>query len=120
VAVLDPAALENLLEVMGGEFDFLVELIDSFLEEAPQLLAELGQFVKEGDAAGVRRVGHSLKSNGTDFGAATFSDLCKELEMMGKSGTLDGAADLSVRVVAEYERVKAALEAVRRAGEIGG
>ncbi len=40
--------------------------------------------------------------------------------MMGKSGALDGAADLSGQVMAEYEKVKAALEAVRRAGEIGG
>jgi signal transduction histidine kinase/DNA-binding response OmpR family regulator/HPt (histidine-containing phosphotransfer) domain-containing protein/PAS domain-containing protein len=118
-AVLNAAALENLLAVVGGEFDFLVELIDSFLEEAPKLLAELRQFVKEEDAAGVGRVGHSLKSNGTDFGAATFSSLCKELEMMGKSGALDGADDLSGQVAAEYEKVKAALEAVRRAGEIG-
>jgi CheY-like chemotaxis protein len=118
-AVLDPAALENLLAVVGGEFDFLVELIDSFLEEAPQLLAELGQFVKEGDAAGVRRVGHSLKSNGSDFGAPTFASLCKELEMMGKSGTLDGAADLSAQVVTEYEKVEAALNAVRREGRLG-
>jgi HPt (histidine-containing phosphotransfer) domain-containing protein len=94
-------------------------LIDSFLEEAPQLLAELGQFVKEGDAAGVRRVGHSLKSNGTDFGAPTFASLCKELEMMGKSGTLDGAADLSAQVVTEYEKVEAALNAVRREGRLG-
>ena len=40
-AVLDPKALENLLSMLGGEFAYLVELIDSFLEDAPQLLAEL-------------------------------------------------------------------------------
>jgi HPt (histidine-containing phosphotransfer) domain-containing protein len=83
-AVLDLAALENLLSVLGGEFEYLAELIDSFLEDGPQLLAELNQYVQAGDAAGVRRVAHSLKSNGADFGATTFSSLCKELEMMGK------------------------------------
>jgi signal transduction histidine kinase/DNA-binding response OmpR family regulator/HPt (histidine-containing phosphotransfer) domain-containing protein/PAS domain-containing protein len=119
-AVLDPAALENLLAVVGGEFDYLVELIDSFLEEAPQLLAELNQAVEGGDAAGVRRVAHSLKSNGADFGATAFSNLCKELEMMGKSGEVDSAADLSGQVVAEYERVELALVAVRREGRISG
>jgi CheY-like chemotaxis protein len=117
-AVLDPAALENLLAVVGGEFDFLVELIDSFLEEAPQLLGELKQFVEDGDAAGVRRVAHSLKSNGADFGATTFAELCKELEMVGKSGELEGAADLLAQIMAEYKKVEAALAAVRREGEI--
>jgi signal transduction histidine kinase/DNA-binding response OmpR family regulator/HPt (histidine-containing phosphotransfer) domain-containing protein/PAS domain-containing protein len=118
-AVLDPAALNTLLSVLGGEFVYLAELIDSFLEDAPQLLAELNQFVEAGDAAGVRRVAHSLKSNGADFGATTFSDLCKELEMLGKSGALEGAAGLAARIGAEYDRVEAALTALRREGEIG-
>jgi signal transduction histidine kinase/DNA-binding response OmpR family regulator/HPt (histidine-containing phosphotransfer) domain-containing protein len=115
-AVLDPTALENLLSVVGGEFSYLAELIDSFLEDAPQLLTELNQFIEDEDAAGVRRVAHSLKSNGADFGATNFSKLCKELEMMGKSGRLDGAADLSAQVMAEYEKVEVALTTVRHQG----
>jgi CheY-like chemotaxis protein len=117
-AVLDPVALENLLAVVGGEFGYLVELIDSFLEEAPQLLGELKQFVEDGDAVGVHRVAHSLKSNGADFGATTFAELCKELEMVGKSGELGAAADLLAQIMAEYKKVEAALAAVRREGEI--
>jgi CheY-like chemotaxis protein len=116
--VLDAAALENLLSVLGGEFEYLAELIDSFLEDAPQLLAELNQFVEERDAAGVRRVAHSLKSNGADFGATTFSNLCKELELQAKSGEIDGAADMAAQIVAEYAKVETALKAVRQAGTI--
>jgi signal transduction histidine kinase/CheY-like chemotaxis protein/HPt (histidine-containing phosphotransfer) domain-containing protein/PAS domain-containing protein len=118
-AVLDPKALENLLSMLGGEFVYLVELIDSFLEDAPQLLDELNQYLESGDAAGVRRIAHSLKSNGADFGATTFSNLCKELEMMAKSGTIDGSAALAAEIVAEYGRVEAALVTVRRQGRIG-
>jgi len=118
-AVLDPTALENLLAVVGGEFEYLVELIDSFLEEAPKLLAELDGYVADGDPAGVRRVAHSLKSNGADFGARVFSELCKKLEMMGKDGDLEGAADLVARIAAEYKDVEASLGAVRREGRIG-
>jgi CheY-like chemotaxis protein len=117
-AVLDRAALQNLLAVVGGEFDYLVELIDSFLEEAPQLLAELDQHVAGGDAAGVRRVAHSLKSNGADFGARAFSELCKELEMVGKSGDLGSAAGLAAQIGAEYARVALALETLRREGVV--
>ncbi|NIV28944.1 MAG: hypothetical protein GWN58_05360 [Anaerolineae bacterium] len=117
-AALDPKALENLLSMLGGEFAYLVELIDSFLEDAPQLLDELGRSVDGGDAAGVRRVAHSLKSNGADFGATTFSNLCKELEMVGKSGVLNGVAGLAAQVETEYGRVEVALEAVRRDGRI--
>jgi CheY-like chemotaxis protein len=118
MAVLNPVALENLMSALGGEFDFLVELIDSFIEDAPQLLTELDQFVKAGDSAGVNRVAHSLKSNGADFGATTFALLCKDLEMVGRSGRLNGAAKLAAKIVDEYGRVESALVAIRREGTI--
>jgi HPt (histidine-containing phosphotransfer) domain-containing protein len=118
LAVLDPKALNNLLSMLGGEFAYLQELIDSFLEDAPQLLAELSQFIEEGNAAGVHRVAHSLKSNGADFGAATFSNLSKDLEMMAKSGEIDRVAELSAQILAEYGKVEGALKAVRRAGRV--
>ncbi len=86
VEVLDLSILENLLTMLGGEFSNLVQIIDSFLEDAPNLLAELDQSISRGDAGGVRRVAHGLKSNGADFGASRFSALCKELEAIGKSG----------------------------------
>lgn len=111
--VLDPAALENLREMTNGDAEFLVELIDIFLAEAPQLLANIRRAVEDKDAAGLRLAAHSLKSNSTNFGAMTLSGLCRELEGMGKAGTLEGAAELVVQVEAEYEQVKAALEAVR-------
>jgi HPt (histidine-containing phosphotransfer) domain-containing protein len=117
-AVLDPAALGNLLSMLGGEFEYLVELIDSFLEDGPQLMAELEQAIAGGNAADVRRVAHSLKSNGADFGATTFSTLCKELEMMGKSGALDGAAGLAAQAEDEFGKVEVALASVRREGRL--
>ncbi len=117
-ALLDLAAMENLLSMLGGEFEYLVELIDSFLEDAPQLLAELDEFVERGDSEGVGRIAHSLKSNGADFGATTFSNLCKDLEITSKSGTLNGVSGLAAQIVAEYGKVEAALATVRREGSI--
>ncbi len=117
-AVLDLKALNNLLAVLGGEFSYLVELIDSFLEDAPQLLSELNLAIERGDAGGAQRGAHSLKSNGADFGATTFSNLCKELEVMSRSGTLDGAADLFAQIQAEYGKVETALKVVRSQGVI--
>jgi CheY-like chemotaxis protein len=112
-AVLEPKALEALLATLGGEFANLRIIIDSFLEEAPGLLDELDRFVEAGDAAGVRRVAHSLKSNGADFGASVFAERCKELEMLGKSGALDGAADLAAQIRERYRELASALAALR-------
>ncbi|HBY96348.1 MAG TPA: hybrid sensor histidine kinase/response regulator [Chloroflexi bacterium] len=106
-AILDPAALDTLREMVGGEG--ASELIDTFLEDAPRLVAELRQALERGDAAGLRLAAHSLKSNGADLGALTFSDLCRQLEALGKAGTLDEAAALVGQAEGEFEKVKVAL-----------
>jgi HPt (histidine-containing phosphotransfer) domain-containing protein len=113
-AHLDPAALESLREIGGDEF--LGELIDSFLAEAPSLLAELQTAFETGRAEEARRAAHTLKSNGATFGAAAFSELCRELEEMAKAGRVDGAAELVGRVGVEYPRVEAALAVARESG----
>jgi HPt (histidine-containing phosphotransfer) domain-containing protein len=110
--VLDPVALESLRATVGGDSEFLIELIDTFLEDAPMLLADLGQAAEQGDADELRLAAHSLKSNSADFGARALAALCKELEMMGKTGALDGAVERVAQVEAEYERVKIALQAM--------
>jgi HPt (histidine-containing phosphotransfer) domain-containing protein len=120
VAILDPAALDNLLSMLGGEFSDLEELIDTFLEDAPLLLQDLNQYVENQDAEGVRRIAHSLKSNGADFGAITLSNLCKELELQAKSGVLDDAAILAAQIGDEYVKVESALKAIQRERLISG
>jgi signal transduction histidine kinase/CheY-like chemotaxis protein/PAS domain-containing protein len=112
-SVLDPEVLNDLLATLGGDPANLKIIIDTFLADTPGLLDELDRFVEADDAEGVRRVAHSLKSNGADFGAAEFAERCKELEMLGKSGVLDGADGLAARIRTEYRRVATALAAVR-------
>jgi HPt (histidine-containing phosphotransfer) domain-containing protein len=116
--VLDSTALDRLRKTVGGDAAVLAELIDSFLEDAPKLLTTLRQASQKGDVAGVRLAAHSLKSNAADFGAMHFSNLCKELEQLGKAGNLEGATALVEQVELEYEKVRMALEALRGAGRI--
>jgi len=111
--ILDPAALENLLGLVEGSTDFLAQLIDTFLEDAPRMLKEMRRATQVGGAAILRREAHSLKSNSADCGATTLSTLCRELEMMGEPATLEGAIEKIGQAEAEYERVKKALEAMR-------
>jgi HPt (histidine-containing phosphotransfer) domain-containing protein len=115
---LDRRALNNLLEVVGGEFSYLVEVIDSFLEDAPKLLAELQAAVANGDTGETRRIAHSLKSNGADFGAQELSKLCAQLEERARSGSLDGAPELAARIAAEYKYVAAQLKEIKSNGSI--
>jgi len=111
--VIDPTVLDGLLASTGGDMAFLAELMDTYFNDAPQLLAAMRGALADGNAEEFRRAAHSLKSNSASLGAMTLSALAKELEMMGRAGVLDGAADKLARVEAEYEQVKVALEKKR-------
>jgi CheY-like chemotaxis protein/HPt (histidine-containing phosphotransfer) domain-containing protein len=115
--VLDAGVLENLLEMIGGDRDNFSLLIHSFLEEAPRLLTEMSNAIRTNDLEAVRRTAHSLKSNGTDFGAKRFSDLCKEIETKARTGSLENGPVLLEQISKEYEAVSAALAKIESNGK---
>ncbi len=108
---LDAAAHERLRE-LGGD-DFLAEVIDTFLADAPALLATLRRSLGEEDADELRRAAHTLKSNGATLGAEGFTQLCRELEERARSRELDRAGELVDRIEREYGALEEALAALR-------
>ena len=64
---IDLATFEELKASAGD--DFVTELVGTFVEEAPGMLAELRSAHAAGAAERFRRAAHSLKSNGNTFGA---------------------------------------------------
>ena len=63
-----------------------------------------------GDAEALKREAHNLKSSSANLGALRLSGFCKDLEIIGRSGDLQGAQELMERAEAEFERVRTALE----------
>jgi len=112
--MIDRSVLNRLLESLGGDTDFLGELLGTYFDDSPRQIAAMQAAVSAGDAEGLRRAAHSLKSNSANFGALALSAECKELEMTGKAGVLEGAADKIVVVAADYEQVRAALAAIQK------
>jgi len=113
-SAVDRHVLDALLESMGGDQEFLGELLATYFEDAPQLIAAMQAALAAGEAEELRRAAHSLKSTSATFGAMDLSAKCKDLEMMAKSGALEGAEAQIAVVATEYERAKAELETVQR------
>ena len=108
---IDRATFASLEETAGA--DFVHELVDTFLDEAPRMLDELRGALAKDDAERFRRTAHSLKSNANTFGASTLGRLARELELGGvalarDSTKLDELAD-------EFRRVGQALKELCRA-----
>src|SRR5262245_63778807 len=108
---LDAAALDALRELGGDEF--LTEVIDTFLADAPELLAALRTSADAHDADELRRAAHTLKSNGATLGAEEFAELCRTLEQRAKNGELEGASELVNRIEQEYRPLAEALSTLR-------
>ena len=84
---IDKTTFEELKQMSG--VDFINELIDAFLDDAPLMIQNMQTAVAAGDVESFRRNAHSLKSNAYTFGAAELGALAKELELMGKENNLD-------------------------------
>ena len=110
-SVIDRAVYAELRATTGAEF--VAELVDTFIEEGPGILAELRAARDEGDAERFRRAAHSLKSNGRAFGAVKLAALAREFELKGLDAdpTRDSAALAALE--AEYARAAAELKALR-------
>jgi len=112
-APLDTAVIEGLKATMGGAF--IVELIDTFGEDARALIAALRETLARADLDGFRRAAHSLKSTSETLGATGLAAMARELENMARAGSIAATGDRIERLAAEYDIVTHALAEVRRA-----
>ena len=110
---IDPATFEALKETTGAEF--ALELVDTFLQEAPVMLDDLRRALAAKDSDKFRRTAHSLKSNSNTFGALALAAMARDLEITGLAAVLARGGRPLDGLAEEYSRVAAALKALRHA-----
>jgi HPt (histidine-containing phosphotransfer) domain-containing protein len=108
-ATIDTATFAELQATAGAEF--VRELIDTFLEEAPPMLDALHASLDAGQADAFRRAAHSLKSNANTFGALTLAAMARDLELNGldaarASGALAPLAEHWAAVAADLKTLR--------------
>jgi len=109
--VIDKTTFEELKQMSGG--DFINELIDTFIEDSPNLIEEIKSALNGKNADSFRRAAHSMKSNAATFGAGHLSALAKELEMLGKENKLHETGDRLRALEEAYDSVRRELEELK-------
>ena len=109
--VIDHPVYAELQDTAGA--GFVAELVDTFLEEAPGMLAELRNARADAHAERFRRAAHSLKSNGNTFGALKLAALARDLELKGLDADPGRDAVALAGLETEYARAATALKALR-------
>jgi HPt (histidine-containing phosphotransfer) domain-containing protein len=109
--VLDPAAVATLLDLAGGDLDFVDEIADTYREDTPVQLATITAAVEAGDASALVAPAHTLKSSSASVGAMRVAALAQELEALARSGDVpDGTSRLDA-LRQEYALAEEALQA---------
>jgi HPt (histidine-containing phosphotransfer) domain-containing protein len=106
--VIDQTTFAELKQMSGLEF--LNELIDTFLDDAPRMMQDLKSALEAKDADSFRRAAHSMKSNASTFGAGRLAELAQELESLGRENKLTDTGD---RLAALEEALRSACEALQ-------
>lgn len=116
---VDLQGLHAFVETIGGdESTFLVELIDSYLENSVQLLQALHHSLDTANVTVLHRTAHTFKSSSASVGAICLAELCQQLESASRHHVPEQAVDLIARIVQEYGRVEAVLQQERQRCEV--
>lgn len=111
MTVIDKTTFDELKQMSGDEF--INELIDTFLEDAPKMIDEIKSAHASGNTEAFRRGAHSLKSNALTFGASQLAALAKELEMIGKENRLTETGDRLQSLEEAYASVRDELKRLK-------
>jgi signal transduction histidine kinase/HPt (histidine-containing phosphotransfer) domain-containing protein/BarA-like signal transduction histidine kinase len=110
--LLDQALIAELQDMApAGNDSMLKELIDLFLESAPQRIAQINQFLTDPQKMAFHA--HALKSMSLNLGANRIAELCQKLEEMAHSGNEDGAEKVAHELDRTFRLTQAELIPLR-------
>jgi two-component system, sensor histidine kinase and response regulator len=81
----------SILERLEGNQDLLVELVQLFQEESPQLIEAMHNALRGGDMQELARSAHSMKGAAGNFSARGAAIAASQLEIDAKNGDVTSA-----------------------------
>jgi len=107
---IDMQAIDGLRELSpDAGADFLRELIEIYLQDTPQRMAEMEDALAKKDIPGFTRAAHTIKGSSSNFGAVKLTKLAHALEMQGKSGNVSDSPASCVSLREEFAAVSQVL-----------
>jgi HPt (histidine-containing phosphotransfer) domain-containing protein len=112
--VTDTNALNQYIDMMGEEgAEFIVDIIDTFLEDAPKNLRLLSQCLETDDPVTFRRAAHTLKTGCATVGATAMAAQFLELEHAGAEQNLAPAHELLKKCKVEFQALSQELLTIK-------
>lgn len=109
--IIDPKTFSELKDLMGA--DFVVEIIDTYIQETGELIDQINRALETEDGVAFRRCAHAIKSSSASLGALDFSELARQLEMLGTANDLSRVGSILTQLSQDFMEVKDRLEVLK-------
>ena len=113
--MIDPKAFpliwKPLFQDSTNDRELLRQLLQEFLEAAPEQLGTLDEAVRRGDAKTLQSEAHRLKGAAGNLSARFIADFALKLETSGRNGDLSGAHEMIAELRTELKKLQEYLNA---------
>ncbi len=104
---IDESALAELREIMGDDFSLLIE---TFIADSKLRLDAINEAINQQDSEALRTSAHSFKGSALNISAQILTELCKQLEFMGRDNEMEDALKVFEQTKEEFVNVNALLD----------
>ncbi len=115
-----PVNLQRIREATMGDEEFMVELIDIYLDDSPAQIRALRDAIESREGEVAASAAHRLKGSSGNLGADSLAALCRRVEESGRENRVEEMPGLLKDIELEFSRVKECLAAVRRDSDCKG
>ncbi|MDP7036193.1 MAG: Hpt domain-containing protein [Planctomycetota bacterium] len=110
--VLDPKSIESLRKLSAGNPEFLLNLFGAYLQQCETGIPDLERMVASGESTAMGNLAHKLKGGAAQLGAVAMSEVCKQIEQIGRAESTEGVESLLSEARVQYGRLKEAVAAL--------
>lgn len=105
-----PMLLEQALDQVEQDRVLLGEVVEVFVDTAPDLLEDLRKAATDADASALRRAAHSLKGAAANICAEPMRATAHTLEQMGQDSSLSDVEHQVTQIYRQFEELKAYMD----------
>jgi HPt (histidine-containing phosphotransfer) domain-containing protein len=116
---LDHSAIEAVRQLdPDGNDRLLSRLIALYRDDSSQLLADMDNGMKVGDAEAVARAAHTLKSSSANLGATNVAAIARKIETSARNGDINELPTTMTQLRAQRTVALSELEALDNAAKV--
>lgn len=102
----NPVNVAELLEIMDNDDELLKECMADFLNDYPEMLAQIRSAIVSGNAEDLEVTAHAMKGSLKYLAAFAAADFAFQLETLGKAGGTTGAETAFADLEKECEKIR--------------